>query len=209
MANGIYYQWNVVPVRKSCTQLFYRKKSIMIEKSNILITNITKNNQINSIAEEIDDSDLEIANVNEIYVGAQEPELEIDNPDSVVTDVVAQDSVLENSPAVAQSNNYQTMIQASIQAIQNSVGLQQQLTLNSYNATTQNLNFIYSKERRVAENYTTDGIFQMLHKLFPEHNDLIQEMREGSSRKPGKTNKTRSLSAQYLNNVIEMLKSVQ
>ncbi|NEQ40438.1 MAG: hypothetical protein F6K40_31100 [Okeania sp. SIO3I5] len=259
----------------------------MIEENN---TDITKNNQIHSRAEEIDDPDLAIANeVDEIEVVTQEPELEIDNydflvdeidvvaqelelddhpdsvvdeidvvaqepelddhpdsvvdeidvvaqepelddhpgsvvdeidvvaqepelddhPDSVVTDAVAQSSVLGNSPAVAQSNNYQTLVEASIQALQNSINLQQQLTLNSYTTTTKNLGFIYSKQRRVAQNNTTDEMLKMLEKLFPEHHRLIQEMQEASSRKPGATQKTDSLSSQYLSSVIQMVKNLQ
>ena len=147
-----------------------------------------------------------------IDVVAQEPAWEIDNnADSGVVDVVTQASVVENSPAVAQSNSYQTMIEASIQVLQNSVSLQQQLTLNSHTTTTKNLDVIYSKskERSAARNNITDGMFQMLQKLFPEHYSLIQEMQKARSGKPGTTQKTRSLSSQYLNNVIKMVKSLQ
>ena len=142
-------------------------------------------------------------------VVTQEPELEIDNPDSLVVDVVAQDTVLGNSPAVAQSNNYQTMIEASIQALQNSVSFQQQLTVNSYTTTTKNLGFIYSKQRRVAQNNTTDEIFQMLEKLFPEQHSLIQKMQEARSIKSCKTEKIGSNGSQYLSSVIQMVKSLQ
>ena len=183
-----------------------RKKSIMIEENN---TNITKNHQINFRAERIDDPELAIAVVDEIDVVAEEPALAVDNANSAVIDVVAQPSVVGNSPAVPQSNTYQTMIEASIQTLQHSVSLQQQLTLNSYTTTTENLDFINSKERRVAGNNTTDKMFQMLHKLFPEHYSLIQKMQEACSEKPDTTQKTRSLSSQYLKNVIKMVESLQ
>ena len=115
----------------------------MMEESN---TDITKNNQINSRVEETDvvtqEPEWEIddnadsgvvdivaqepaweidnnADSGVIDVVAQEPAWEIDNnADSGVVDVVTQASVVENSPAVAQSNSYQTMIEASIQVLQ-------------------------------------------------------------------------------------------
>ena len=68
-----------------------------------------------------------------VDVVAQEPAGEIDNnADSEVVDVVPPASVVENSPAVGQSNTYQTMIEASIKVLQNSVSLQEQLALNIF-----------------------------------------------------------------------------
>ena len=201
----------------------------MIEESN---TDITKNNRINSRVKEIDDSDLVVASAAyEIDVVVQYPVREIDHPDSRIVDVVAQEpageidnnadsevvdvvapaSVVENSPAVGQSDTYQTMIEASIKVLQNSVSLQEQLALNSYTVITKNLDVIYSKSkrRRVAGNNITNEVFQMLQKLFPEHHSLIQEMQEARPRKPDKTQKTRPLSSQYLNDVMKVVKSLQ
>ena len=147
-----------------------------------------------------------------VDVVAQEPAGEIDNnADSEVVDVVAPASVVENSPAVGQSDTYQTMIEASIKVLQNSVSLQEQLALNSHTVITKNLDVIYSKSkgRRVAGNNITNEVFQMLQKLFPEHHSLIQEMQEARSRKPDKTQKTRPLSSQYLNDVMKVVKSLQ
>lgn len=160
-----------------------------------------------TIANLVIEEEEEQVNVTEAVIedGAEPPE----GTDAVIEDVVGQSNVkdLGDASAIAQGNAYQVMTQSSIQAIQNSVSLQQQLSLNNYAITIQNLNCVYSRKRGTAADsaQSPNRMFEIFLSLYPEYSSSTQ----GDQPADFSTPKAGSKRLQYLNDVLAMLKILQ